>query len=76
MIFHVCIYLSAHGGKDPILHTFCHAYKKGVQSFGLSDWLYALLAFMVKLNNDVSKWLNCSKVNCHYGLMTRRWRYP
>ncbi len=40
MISHVLVYLLAHGGKDPILHTLCHAYKMGVQPFGLSDWLY------------------------------------
>ena len=41
MISHVLVYLLAHGGKGPILHTLCHAYKMGVQPFGLSDWLYA-----------------------------------
>lgn len=50
MISHVLVYLLAHGGKDPILHTLCHAYKMGVQPFGLSDWLYACYSFCILFN--------------------------
>lgn len=40
MVSHVLVYLLAHEGKGPILHTFV-IHKMGVQPFGLSDWLYA-----------------------------------
>ena len=49
MVSHVLVYLLAHEGKGPILHTFV-IHKMGVQPFGLSDWLYACYSFCILFN--------------------------